>query len=670
VCGDRGRRFPNIAKTICSQLPKVLEPEKLGELLSRSANHLGVVLDLLHGRMRSWLRDDKIVILLNAAAAVALAIGWTLYALYGHQVVEAMYKRESIEVLDTIIEGQEIHPLAHYLQDADRLMQFISVLLIVVSAFLSVLLKIFPPSPSTLDLVLSFLSQSTTALLTGLFFLFSLSASAIAFFYPLEIETRESTVWLAVLALRAGINIYDQSQVVFVNLNHGPFDPLLKSAIATSFPFLESWQVTRFPVLILPYLFLTLAWRMIRKSAVESFLRVVFLGSMGYLFLVVSAKEFLFVGRSDSTVAVLLLILLCISTSPFTQRKWVTALRGFLSGLLATLVILTNWRTGPTAVAILLFTFWHLRSDKEASRRLLGVYAGCCAIASLITSGLMLYHVSKLNLSIYYKYFFGFYSNAAGWSAGESFNGLAMAFFLSLFDPTASPGSLKGGPLVLALFVCALVLWKRGAISNENRAWLFLAFCSFSFCALAYYLNYWGGGSWYFIPFLIILWCFLCSNCLSISQARLNLLGIVLLGLLCVNFRTALAPTISRASRIQEARALMARVRSLQETSSIVSEDTFFFRTRYRGELIDMGDTASVFAKSAYFGHDFRQTVQRHFAEVQSNPPDYIITGFTESPELRALIKEKYTLIADGPANFTANGGGESKLYMRKDLRT
>jgi hypothetical protein len=113
----------------------------------------------------------------------------------------------------------------------------------------------------------------------------------------------------------------------------------------------------------------------------------------------------------------------------------------------------------------------------------------------------------------------------------------------------------------------------------------------------------------------------------------------------------------------------MSRVRTLQEKNSVLSEDTFFFRKRYGGELIDMGDTVSVFAKSAYFGDDFKRTVKRHFDQLRTHPPDYIVTGFTESPELRTFIKEKYALVADGPANLTANGGGESKLFVRKDLR-
>jgi hypothetical protein len=525
---------------------------------------------------------------------------------------------------------------------------------------------VFRSSLSVLKVATPFWSRFTFTVLTLIFVLISLSVSLIAFVYPLEIEGRESTVWLAVLALQAGINIYDQSQVVFVNLNHGPFDPLFKSAIAISFPFLESWQVTRFPVFVLPYFFLVLAWKMIGKPAVGSFLHVLFLGSIGYLFLLVSAKEFLFVGRSDSTVAVLLLILLYFSISSSAKTGLATALHGFLSGLLGTLVILTNWRTGATVVAILLFTFWQLTTDKPASRRLTGVYVGSCATASVITLGLMLYHVSNLNLSVYYQYFFGFYSKGAGWSVDASYSGSVVTFLLSLFDPTASPSSLKGGPLLLALITCALILSKTGLVNKQNNAWLVLASFSFVFCAISYYLNYWGGGSWYFIPFLIVLWCFLCSNYVGMPQARLNLLGIVLFALLCVNFRTVIAPTISRASTIRQAQAFMARVRLLQEKGDIHSEDTFFFRTRYAGELIDMGDTVSVFARSAYFGADFKQTVERHFDRVRNNPPDYIITVFRASPELRALIEEKYILLADGPANLTANGRGESKLFMRK----
>src|SRR5919108_2201459 len=141
----------------------------------------------------------------------------------------------------------------------------------------------FGPFISVLEPIGSFLSRWAFLVLTVIFLVFSLLASAVAFFYPLEIETRESTVWLHALAINAGVNIYDQSKVIFVNLNHGPFDPLLKLGIAKLFPFFEPWQVTRFAVLLLPYLFLIIAWRLLGVASLDSFMRVLYFGSIGYL---------------------------------------------------------------------------------------------------------------------------------------------------------------------------------------------------------------------------------------------------------------------------------------------------------------------------------------------------------------------------------------------------
>ena len=52
--------------------------------------------------------------------------------------------------------------------------------------------------------------------------------------------------------MRAGVSIYDHGQVAFVNMNHGPLDPLLKYGIATVLPFLTPAMVTRFFVVALP----------------------------------------------------------------------------------------------------------------------------------------------------------------------------------------------------------------------------------------------------------------------------------------------------------------------------------------------------------------------------------------------------------------------------------
>ena len=63
------------------------------------------------------------------------------------------------------------------------------------------------------------------------------------FLYPLEMETREGTVWLHVLAMKTGINLYDHSKVAFVNMNHGPLEPILKTLVAFLFSDLRGWSL-------------------------------------------------------------------------------------------------------------------------------------------------------------------------------------------------------------------------------------------------------------------------------------------------------------------------------------------------------------------------------------------------------------------------------------------
>jgi hypothetical protein len=510
---------------------------------------------------------------------------------------------------------------------------------------------------SDLDCSLAWLNRLTLHVLTPIFLIASLSASTIAFFYPLEIETRESTVWLYVLAFRHGINIYDHSQVAFVNMNHGPFDPLFKFLIATLFPFLEPWQVTRFAVFLLPYIFLFVAWKLIANSSREALLPILYLAGIGYLFLVFCASEFLFTGRSDATAALFLLLLIYTSLLYSPRSDLSTVIYGFACGVLATIIVLTNWRITPITTAILLFSLLTYRASHQVSGQFVTVYLISYILASISIFSFILYFQFGFDLTLFYKHFFGFYSKDAGWASGP-YNGSVTSFLWSLFSP-------QGGPLLPALTAYILIQEKWNPI---NRSWLLLICFSFISCVAAYYLNYYGGGQWYFIPFLLIVWYALCCNFTHLSKTRLSLLGVIFLILLCINFRAVLVPTLKRAIRMNHAATFMTQIRTLESTNTILSEDTFFFRTSYHNELIDMGDTVSVMTKSEYYGEEFNKTVKRYFKRTINKPPDYIVTGFTESPELKILIEEKYILIAEGPGNLTANYGNNSKLFKRKDL--
>jgi hypothetical protein len=94
--------------------------------------------------MGAKIKDNRIFIFLNFAAICFLVIAWILYAIFGHRLIEAMYKGESIEFLNSIIEGQRIHPLEHYLEDARRMMWAISLGSIGLSVVLALVIKAVP----------------------------------------------------------------------------------------------------------------------------------------------------------------------------------------------------------------------------------------------------------------------------------------------------------------------------------------------------------------------------------------------------------------------------------------------------------------------------------------------------------------------------------------------
>ena len=95
--------------------------------------------------MGAKINENRILIFLNFTEICFLLIAWILYALFGHRLIEAMYKGESIEFLNSIIEGQRILPLEHYLEDARRMMWAISLGLIGLSVVLTLAIKAVPP---------------------------------------------------------------------------------------------------------------------------------------------------------------------------------------------------------------------------------------------------------------------------------------------------------------------------------------------------------------------------------------------------------------------------------------------------------------------------------------------------------------------------------------------
>ena len=114
--------------------------------------------------------------------------------------------------------------------------------------------------------------------------------------------------------------------------------------------------------------------------------------------------------------------------------------------------------------------------------------------------------------------------------------------------------------------------------------------------------------------------------------------------------------------------AFLKTLQTLDATHTVISEDLFFFRTKYHGELIDMGEDTTLLLATNVIDDAFAHTVRRHFDRLRSQPPEYIVAGVGGSPELEQLIRDKYVLVAKGPRNLTGNGSYASRLYRRRDV--
>lgn len=70
---------------------------------------------------QNWFKENKSLIIVAGALSLCLVTGWILYALFGHQLIEAMYEGRSIGFLNRIIEGRAEHPVEFYFKKADEL---------------------------------------------------------------------------------------------------------------------------------------------------------------------------------------------------------------------------------------------------------------------------------------------------------------------------------------------------------------------------------------------------------------------------------------------------------------------------------------------------------------------------------------------------------------------
>lgn len=489
-----------------------------------------------------------------------------------------------------------------------------------------------------------------------------------ALMMPMELEIREGSVWIMALARRAGVDIYDVSQSAFVNMNHGPLDPVLKGWIGTHLPGLPGSVVIRVFVFLMPFFFLGAAYFVGQRSWTEALLAA---GALHVL--LADLTIMLLVGRTDATLLCALAVGLALTHAllvnrhqNWTNRRYV-ALQ-VLSGACGAVLFLTTWRVFPTIGLLLLLTL--TKQVAESSYRFwrtvftaLALYLAGFALVWLPVFVLELHG----DWGLYYRRFFGFFTMESGW--GTSTGAKFRLFPAELYEPRVGVLLLMG-----ALVLAALYRLRRERA--QLIVWLLVLPLAWVTYAYAYYANQGGGGAHYFFPFVLTGW-FLIVHALRRHGrwrpvARLAVAGVFIA---CYPWK----PLIARGNQLvdlgAQSRAFLAQVTAKVERQPILGESTHLYKRKYHQEVVDCGDVVEVISNTKYYGEAFSQTYHHYLDELVAHPPRFVMSSWfnagdvsgVATPKLTQLLRERYRLAIAGPVTFIANGGGGTSLYERRD---
>ena len=489
-----------------------------------------------------------------------------------------------------------------------------------------------------------------------------------ALMVPLDLEIREGSVWILVLAKRAGVDIYDSSRVAFANMNHGPMDAVLKGWIGTHIPSLAGHVVVRFFVLLFPFLLLGSAYYVCRRSWTTALLAA---GALHLLFVHITLTVML--GRSDATLLCAAAIgfalthaLLVTRHRNWTNRRYVALQVAF--GACGAVMFLINWRIFPTIGVMVLLTL--AKQVAESSYRLwrtafaaIGLYVGGFVLVWLPT---LLFELHG-DFQLFYRRSLGFFTQASGWGAhpGTKFQ---------LF-----PAEIHESRVALLLLFAALALAALYQLRRERAqliVWLLVLPLGWVVHSYAFYANRIGGGPHYYYPYLLMAW-FLVLHALRRPGRWRPLAQVAVAGLFIWFYPWQ--PLFAQGRHFREltaqSQSFLDQVNARTEGQSIVSENAHLYKVRYSGEVADCGDVVDVIKRSGYFGKEFARTYDRYMDDLEAHPPKFIVSAWfnpremaaTSSARFTRFLRERYRLAIQGPSHLVANGRGGTSLYERKD---
>lgn len=485
----------------------------------------------------------------------------------------------------------------------------------------------------------------------------ALANAGLALVFPLEIERREGTSWLHVLASVSDTSIYDESRVAFLNMNHGPVDPMLKTIAARIAPLLPAAVVTRVFVLLLPFAIFLAIW-----SAAGSGFFAFGLSVAIYLLLLGLQPPYFLVGRSDPCAMCFFSFLLAARLYGI-RLGWRGLARNFFCAALGWTVILANWRFLP-AVLIVEIGFAcddffgaqaHLRLARLVRKILIFSLVGVSFLGAIVVSE---FHGDLL---AYYRHFFGFFSKDSGWGA------LTEGSFILFPRALLWTHWAMHATALLGLAIVTAFPSRHLSRRLQLSVWLPLLAALWASCSAAYYLNHSGGGLYYFGVFYVVLgfhlaragnwehlrerlWCDALFVGVFISLPWIAVFQQV------VNFATSMRPAFTFLSEVER----------ITRGNYVYSEDFYFFKRRYEGEVVDMGDVVSQVSATGYFGSQFARTVQLHHARLTAHPPLFIMSGGLGSPELKNMLTNDYNPILRAPPHLWPYAGPSATLYRRR----
>jgi hypothetical protein len=497
-----------------------------------------------------------------------------------------------------------------------------------------------------------------------------------AFMVPIELELREGTTWLLALAERAGVDIYDSEKVAFVNMNHGPMDAMIKGWLATLLPMLAGHALLRIFVMLGPFVMLGAAYFARGRSLTEALL------AAGALTLVLSQVAIMMItGRSDSTLLFETVVACALTHGLLVtrHRHWTNGRAVALQVLLgacSAVMFLTAWRIAPTIGTLVLLTL--ARQVSETNYRFwrtVFIALGLFTLGfALVWLGVFAFELHG-DLDLYYKRFFGFFTEQSGWGAvaGPAFE----LFPADLFNK-AHAGVLA---ITGALAVIALYCLRRERA--QLIVWVVILPIGYLAYAVGYWKNHAGGGLHYFASLFVTVW-FLIVHGLRGRPLRVGTRPwwppVAQLAVLSVfAFVYPWTPVAKRGQGMQALRVQSKRflkdVAARTGNEPVLAENVQLYKRKYTGEVIDCGDVADKVVGTRYFGDGLVRVHDRYLKELEAHPPRYVLAAlFTASnvsvgttKRLNELLRKRYHVALKGPNSFVANGGGSIFLYERND---